>query len=156
MEVVKVTVQALTPEAFAPFGDVIKNFEEAEPEIVKGAFRKKEIPITDDTVQQAHFAYHTDAGQSFYPSRQNRAIFMVGPIAETLPPDDVRAFYSDGSLGIVVKIGVWHTIPISLEGDEIFLSARGDSDYVEHSVEIDFDLERGIVFEADLSTLESL
>jgi ureidoglycolate hydrolase len=153
IRIIKVPCEYLTPEAFAPYGDVIKTFEEAEPEIIKGSFRDKKIPIDEVTLQQTHFAYHTDAGQSFYPKMNTRCIFMVGPIVETLVHDQVRAFYSDGSLGIVVRIGVWHTIPITLDGGEVFLSARGDSDYMEHSVEVDFDIAQGVAFEADPSTL---
>ena len=113
IRVVRVPCEELTSEAFAAFGDVIETFEEAEPEIIKGNFRDKEIRIDEVTLQQTHFAYHTDAGQSFYPKNHTRCVFMVGPIKDTLEHDQVRAFYSDGSLGIVVKIGVWHTIPIN-------------------------------------------
>ena len=153
IRIIKVPCEPLSAEAFAPYGDVIKTYEEAKPEILKGNFRDKEIPIDDVTLQQTHFAYHTDAGQSFYPRNNTRSVFMVGPIKETLEHDEVRAFYSDGSVGIVVKIGVWHTIPITLDGGEVFLSARGDSDYMEHSVEVDFDTAQGVAFEADPSTL---
>ena len=64
IRVVKVPIEPLTPDAFAPFGDVIECFEDAEPEILKGNFRNKEIPIDEVTLQQTHWAYHTDAGQS--------------------------------------------------------------------------------------------
>jgi len=153
IRVVKVPIEPLTPTAFAPFGDVIERFEDAEPEILKGSFRNKEIPIDQVRLQQTHWAYHTDAGQSFYPKNNTRCVFMVGPIGETLEHGDVRAFYAAGGLGIVVKIGVWHTFPITLDGNEVFLSARGDADYMEHSVEIEFDRDQGIAFEADVTTL---
>ena len=42
---------------------------------------------------------------------------------------------------------------LSPEENEVFLSARGDADYMEHSVEIEFDRDQGVAFEADVSTL---
>ena len=44
----KVKVEPLTPEAFAPFGEVIESFEEAEPEIAKGGLRSAAYPVTAD------------------------------------------------------------------------------------------------------------
>ena len=149
-KVVKIKVEPLTPEAFEPFGEVIASYEEARPEIEKGGLREKEIPISSKDRRVAHFAYHTDAGQAFYPSRHCPTVFMVGPIKEKLDPEDLRAFHSDGSLGICVRVGVWHTVPICLEGEEVYQSIRGDQDYLAHSVEIDFDTEQGLIFEPDL------
>ena len=60
-----------------------------------------------------------------------------------------RAFHSDGSVGICIGVRVWHTVPISLEGEEVFQSVRGDQGYLAHSVEIDFDIEHRITFEPD-------
>ena len=150
LKVVKVKVEPLTPEIFEPFGDVITSFEEAKPEIQKGGLREKEIPVSSEERRMAHFAYHTDAGQAFYPSQHRPTVFMVGPVKERLAPEDIRAFYSDGTLGICVRVGVWHTVPICLKGTEVYKSVRGDQDYVAHSVEIDFDQEQGLTFEPDL------
>ena len=44
----KVKVEPLTPEAFAPFGEVIESFEEAKPEIAKGGLRSAAYPVTAD------------------------------------------------------------------------------------------------------------
>ena len=149
MEVIKVPVEPLTKQAFAPFGEIIQTFEEARPQIVKGGLRQKVIPASSSVRQQAHFAYHTDAGQAFYPSMHNPSVFMVAPISETIRPEDIRAFRSDGSLGVCLGVRVWHTVPICLEGEEVFQSVRGDQDYAAHSVEIDFDIEQGVTFEPD-------
>jgi ureidoglycolate lyase len=148
LKIIKVKAEPLTPEAFAPFGDVIASFEEGRPEIRKGGLQEKEIRVSAEQNRATHFAYHTDAGQAFYPSTHRPTVFMVGPVQERLRPEDVRAFYSDGSLGICVRVGVWHTVPICLEGSEVYQSVRGDQDYVAHSVEIDFDQEEGVAFES--------
>ena len=44
----KVKIEPLTPEAFAPFGEVIESFEEAKPEIAKGGLRSAAYPVTAD------------------------------------------------------------------------------------------------------------
>ena len=165
---VKVKVEPLTPEAFKPFGEVIETFEAAEPEIQKGGLRtnaytvssalsnisseantKERTPLSEG-LQRAHFAYHTDAGQAFYPSRHCPTVYFVGPIKETLEAEDVRAFYTDGRLGICMGLKVWHTMPICVEGTEVYQTVRGDQDYHAHSVEVDFDLEHGVALEPDL------
>ena len=150
LEVVKVKTEPLTRETFAPFGDVIESFEDARPEIRKGGLREKEISVSSNDRRVTHFAYHTDAGQAFYPSRHCPTVFMVGPVKEALGPVDVRAFRSDGSVGICLRVGVWHAVPICLEGEEVYQSVRGDQDYLAHSVEIDFDVDLGVAFEPDL------
>jgi len=132
--IIRVHVEPLTPDAFAPFGDVIETYEAGRPEIVKGGLREKELALSSENRTVAHFAYHTDAGQSFYPSRHRPTVFIVGPIGPTLDPADLRAFHSDGSVGICLRVGVWHTFPICLEGEEVYQSTRGDQDYLAHSV----------------------
>ncbi len=149
MKIIKVPVEPLTEGAFAPFGEIIHSFEETHPEIIKGGLRRKEIPVSSSQRRHAHFAYHTDAGQSFYPSRHKPSVFMVAPISESISPENIRAFHSDGSLGVCLKARVWHTFPICLEGEEVFQSERGDQDYAAHSVEVDFDVEEGVTFEPD-------
>jgi len=170
--IIKVKVEPLNCEAFKPFGEVIESFEEARPEIRKGGLTKNAYTVTADLSEaasdadsqrvplsegpkRAHFAFHTDAGQAFYPSRHCPTVFFVGPIKETLAAEDIRAFYSDGSLGICVQVGVWHTMPICVEGTEVYQTIRGDQDYHAHSVEIHFDEEQGIVFEPDLTSLDN-
>ena len=81
-------------------------------------------------------------------------MFFVAPPSETLEPEDLRAFYSDGSLGICMRLKVWHTMPICLEGTEVFQTMRGDQDYQAHSVEVDFDLEQGLVPEPDMENFD--
>ena len=161
---VKIKVQPLTPEAFAPFGHVIRSFNERQPEVAKGGLGTNEYEVwaapgeevdgektsLTEGRRRAHFAFHTDAGQSFFPSRGHPAVFLVGPVRDSLPAGDVRAFYSDGSLGVCLHLKVWHTMPICLEGTEVFQTMRGDQDYQAHSVEIDFDVEHGIAFEPDI------
>ena len=165
----KVKVEPLTPESFAPFGQVIERYEERKPEVRKGGYTQNEYTVTAALPrdadpqkvslvggwQRAHFAFHTDAGQSFYPSRHQPAVFLVGPVKPTLEAGEVRAFYSDGRLGVCLGLEVWHTMPICIEGEEVFQTMRGDQDYKAHSVEVDFDLEQGLAIDLDEASLEA-
>ena len=76
---------------------------------------------------------------------------VVAPVQPTVEPENFRAFYSDGSTGICMKLLVWHTMPVCLKGEEVYLTSRGDQDYHQHSVEIDFDLERGQSIAPDMA-----
>ena len=163
LQIVKVKVEELTLEAFAPFGQVISTFAEAKPEVrvgslVEGAYEvtsripdplPEELSLTEGRLR-AHFACHDDAGQSFYPSRHCPSVFFVAPVQKTIEPEDLRAFYSDGSLGICMAPEIWHTMPICLKGDEVFLTARGDQDYQAHSLDVHFDEDRGLALEPDM------
>ena len=163
LNIIKVAVEPLEPEAFAPFGQVISNFDEAKPEVVVGALTERAYTVRADVKDpmaekldlnegrcRAHFAFHDDAGQSFYPSRHCPTVFFVAPVQPLIEPEDLRAFYSDGSAGICMKLEVWHTMPVCLQGEEVYLTARGNQDYQAHSVDVHFDQARGLALEPDM------
>lgn len=78
--------------------------------------------------------YHTKHTQTFIPLA-GKPFYMVlgkptcrradGQWDETALPhpdlDDVRAFYFDGSAGIVMHVGTWHEVPFPIEGDTHFV-----------------------------------
>ena len=152
-KILKLKVEPLTPEAFGPFGKVIQTYEEAEPVVVKGGLSRKEFAVESGDNVRSHFNYHTDAGQAYYPSRHGPTVFMVGPIGDVPKPEQLRAFYSDGSVGICFLAGVWHAVPIPLEREEMFKSVRGDQDFVAHTVTCHYDQESGLAFEPDLKEM---
>ena len=162
LEILKVKVEPLQPAAFALFGQVISTFDEAKPEVVVGALTENAYAVRSDpndlTAElelsigqvRAHFACHDDAGQSFYPSRHCPTIFFVAPVQPTVEPENFRAFYSDGSTGICMKLLVWHTMPVCLKGEEVYLTSRGDQDYHAHSTDVHFDQDRGLALVPDM------
>ena len=166
LKILKVPVEPLTPAAFAPFGQVIATFDEAKPEVVVGELVENaytvRADVKDPTSDQldlsegrlrAHFAFHDDAGQSFYPSRHCPTVFFVAPIQPMIEPEDLRAFYSDGSTGICMNLKVWHTMPVCLRGEEVYLTARGNQNYHDHSVDVHFDQDRGLALLPDMSSV---
>ena len=163
LEILKVAVEPLVQETFAPFGQVISSFDEAKPEVIVGALTENAYTVRSDPNDlskdpldlsegrlRAHFACHDDAGQSFYPSRHCPTIFFIAPIQPMIEPGDLRAFYSDGSTGICMKLLVWHTMPVCLKGEEVYLTARGNQDYHAHSTDVHFDQDRGLALDPDI------
>jgi ureidoglycolate lyase len=78
--------------------------------------------------------FHTKHTQTFIPLAGKPFYMVLGKptcrrtdgswdeSASTLPdPDDVRAFYFDGTGGIVMEVGVWHEVPFPIEGETHFV-----------------------------------
>ena len=113
---VKIKVERLKPEYFAPYGHLINSLEEHRPDIVKGNYSsyekhayseitpddrkddpqwyaadKNRTPLSEG-LKRAHFAFHTDAGQSFFPENGKPSVYIVGGVGEPLRPEEMRAF----------------------------------------------------------------
>ena len=171
---VKIKVEHLRAEYFAPYGHLIHTPEERMPDKVKGDFSsyekhayseiskdgepkdgegwyaadKNRTPLSEG-YDRGHFAFHTDAGQSFFPKNGRPSMYLVGGVGEPLRPDEMRCFYGEGMVGVCLHMGVWHTMPISIDGEELYVTYRGTSDYQEHSVDRELDLEQGLVVSPD-------
>ena len=78
--------------------------------------------------------FHTKHTQTFIPLSGKPFYMVLGKPTcrradgswdesqDTLPnPDDVTAFYFDGSGGIVMEVGVWHEVPFPLDGETHFV-----------------------------------
>jgi hypothetical protein len=172
------------PAAFAPFGHVIGSLAERDPDAVMGGLypgvtnpvraeiggepfdgpgwyeqNKDRVPLSEG-LQRAHFAYHTDSGQSFFSSHHRPTVYLLGPVQDPLAAEDVRAFYTDGSLGLCLHVKVWHTQPICLEGEDVYQTMRGEHgannfvNYHDHTVEMNFDLEQGLAIEPDMENFK--
>lgn len=169
---VKIKIEHLQAEYFAPYGHLIRSPEERMPDKVKGHFSSYEkhafaeitgerqdgdgwysanenrTPLSEG-YDRAHFAFHTDAGQSFFPVNGRPSMYLVGGVGEPLRPDEMRCFYGEGPLGVCLHMGVWHSMPICVEGEELYVTYRGSADYQKHSVEAEFDMQQGLVVSPD-------
>ncbi len=72
---------------------------------------------------------HLDAGEALIPKNGEPSIFLVAPPKEDVKPEDFLALYSDGSCGISIHPGVWHTAPISLSEKEVVYQRKQGSIY---------------------------
>ena len=72
---------------------------------------------------------HLDAGEAFIAKNGEPGIFLLAPPKEDVKPEDFVAFYSDGSCGISMHPGVWHTTPLSLSEQEVVYKRKQGSIY---------------------------
>ncbi|HSH56581.1 MAG TPA: ureidoglycolate lyase [Halomonas sp.] len=133
--------QPLTPEAFAPFGDVIDTRtadwfpinagrtrryhdlarvealgEEARTLISIFVSQPVELPLELPFLER-----HPLGSQAFVPMHEERFIVVVATPGDTIDPDSVRAFVTDGRQGVNYRAGVWHAIQSVLEREGEFL-----------------------------------
>lgn len=144
----ELNAQPLTPEAFAPFGDVIDTRTADFFPINGGRTRRYhdlarvetlgdqartlinifvsqpvETPLTLDFLE-----CHPLGSQAFMPLHEERFVVVVAPKGDTIDPQDVRAFVTDGQQGVNYHAGTWHAIQSVLgqEGRFIVVDRGGE------------------------------
>lgn len=135
--------EALSPEAFAPFGDVIAPRADRRDAMNAARFERfDDLAVIDvDQNGDAHAAisiararsatelpYHFDVierhplgSQAFVPLAAFRFVVVVGPPGDAPETDELRAFVTNGRQGINYRRGVWHMPLIALEAGQQFL-----------------------------------
>jgi ureidoglycolate lyase len=133
----------LTPERFAPFGDVVsaspatrQAMNEARLERFNDLARLNidmhgdghtaisiarcrmptRLPYTFDMIE-----LHPLGSQMFVPLNGQRFVVVVAPAGESADVEDLRAFVTNGHQGINYHRGVWHMPLIALEAGQEFL-----------------------------------
>lgn len=114
MNVVRLAVQEMTRERFAPFGVLIDSRGSVELDLGGAAAQ-----MTGATSERREFAFqfmarHTRTMQLFSPLVGGRSIICVAPPAPSAPapaPEEVVAFLVDGRLPYAYHRGTWHTPP---------------------------------------------
>ncbi len=137
----ELNAQPLTPEAFAPFGDVIDTRTSEYFHINAGRTRRYhdlakvetlgdeahalisifvsqpvEVPLTLEFLER-----HPQGSQAFMPLHEERFVIVVAPPGDEIDPQDVRAFITDGRQGVNYRAGTWHAIQSVLEREGEFL-----------------------------------
>ena len=133
--------QKLTPEAFAPFGDVIdarvsesfpinggrtqRHHDLARVEILDAPSRPLisvfvsqpvTLPLELELLER-----HPLGSQAFMPLHEERFVVVVAPPGDDIDPDEIRAFVTDGRQGVNYRAGTWHAIHSVLEREGEFL-----------------------------------
>ncbi|WP_017429689.1 ureidoglycolate lyase [Vreelandella jeotgali] len=137
----ELVAEPLTADAFAPFGDVIDVRTSDSFAINSGLTQRHHDlarvetlgdnahPLISIFVSQpistplelAFLERHPQGSQAFMPLHEERFIVVVAPPGDTINPDDVRAFVTDGRQGVNYGVGVWHAIQSVLEREGEFL-----------------------------------
>jgi ureidoglycolate lyase len=114
--------QPLTPEAFAPFGDVIdvpnepgrKYYEDALGNLRPNAHPSLSLSLKVETPDRPLKAdlleRHEFSSQTFVPIDVERWLIVVAPHAKAGGPDlsGVKAFIATGRQGVTYKPNTWH------------------------------------------------
>ena len=174
---VRVKVEMLEAEAFAPFGEVLC-FREQPPDFVgttslgwKAHYEGSGSPLIMTLSSRyvgmrcATLERHLNVTQTFVPLGRVPAIIAVAAPTEgaaTPAPEDVRAFLIDGSSGYVLKAGAWHSpdrFPLYPPSAEIVIITSHDTQHELETLDradwqntqvVDFSTELGLTFEFEL------
>ncbi|KOP53603.1 MULTISPECIES: ureidoglycolate lyase [Pseudomonas syringae group] len=137
----KLTIEPLTKEAFAPFGDVIETdgsdhfminngstmrfhrlaeVETAQPDdkAIISIFRAQalQLPLTIGMLER-----HPLGSQAFIPLLGKPFLIVVAPVGDAPEPELTRAFVTNGRQGINYHRGVWHHPVLTIEKQDDFL-----------------------------------
>lgn len=137
-----IPLEALTPEAFAPFGDVIEVSESARHFSINEGFATRfhdlaDIDVLDQggrpilnifrsvprvlPMQLRVMERHPLGSQAFVPLSQRSYIVVVAPASATLDPAHIRCFLAQAGQGVNYAKGTWHHPLIALESHSEFL-----------------------------------
>ncbi len=138
---ITLTVEPLTRAAFAAFGDVIEtegsehfpinngsterfhdlacvDVSEAAGRPLISIFRAQplKMPLSVTMMER-----HPLASQAFIPSGTTPFLVLVAPRGETVEPEHLRAFLTNGRQGVNYHRSVWHHPVLALEPDQDFI-----------------------------------
>ncbi|MEE8287005.1 MAG: ureidoglycolate lyase, partial [Gammaproteobacteria bacterium] len=78
-----------------------------------------------DHVVLWHMNYHPDGGQLFFPLDGKPFVVPAALPGDDFKPEDVVAFWCDGTRGVYVHPGIWHEGVFPVEGEQRFLDRQG-------------------------------
>jgi ureidoglycolate lyase len=138
--VIELRPEALTPETFAPYGDVVESADFQAADMNAERFERfddlcrveanagriaisiarcrvaTELPHTIDMVER-----HPHGSQAFVPLTPCRMMVVVAPSGDSVDAADLKAFVSNGRQGINYHLGTWHMPLIAFDAGQEFL-----------------------------------
>ena len=145
-----ITVQPLTAEAFAPYGDVLTiptttaryNADAALSSLRPGARPRLTLSQRDPVslpLLIRQMERHAFSSQSFIPLAPSRFLVLVAPHAPQGGPDTTRAqaFLAGPGQGVTYGANVWHHPMAALDGPTRFAvliwqdGSMGDEEFVD-------------------------
>jgi ureidoglycolate hydrolase len=152
MNVIRLQVQKMTREAFAPYGIVIDRRGSVDVDIGMG------VPsITGATTEARPFRFdfmarHRHTMQVFSPLAASQAIICVAPPNGQDAPDadKVAAFLVEGLLPYAYYRGTWHTPPFSTGEWYSYLVVDRKGTLEDDWELVDLKTTRGCTFEIDV------
>lgn len=144
------TLEPLTSEAFAPFGDVIEASDQAQQfsinegntqryhdlanidpgddgQAIVSIFRgqPRTLPFTITMMER-----HPKGSQAFIPMSGKPYLVVVAAAGDAPKPSDLHLFLAQGNQGVNYATGVWHHPLLGLESvvDFIVIDRKGPGD----------------------------
>ena len=108
-----------------------------------------EPSVTRDQVLLWHFNYHPDGGQLFFPLESKPFVVPAALPGDDLRPENVVAFWCDGTQGLYIHPGIWHEGIFPVEDQQRFLDRQGR---VHARVSCDFGKEFGVYLRVPLTS----
>jgi ureidoglycolate lyase len=78
-----------------------------------------------DRVLLWHLNYHPDGGQLFFPLDKKPFVVPAALPGDDLRPENVVAFWCDGSRGLYIHPNIWHEGVFPVEDEQRFLDRQG-------------------------------
>ncbi len=103
--------------------------------------------VPRDHVVLWHLNYHPDGGQLFHPLDKKPFVVPVALPGDDLKPNQVVAFWCDGSQGLYIHPRIWHEGIFPADDDQRFLDRQGK---VHARVSCDFGQEFGVYLKVPL------
>lgn len=72
-----------------------------------------------------HLNYHPDGGQMFFPLEKKPFVVPLALPGDDIRPEDVVAFWCDGSRGLYIHPGIWHEGVFATAGSQSFRDRQG-------------------------------
>ena len=159
----QVRAQPLTPQAFAPFGEIIDP-QDRPPDIettinrswdgvTRLECRSRAIQVGFVTAYQrplraAWMERHLEATQAFIPLEGRPSVFVLSPPSRDPRPDlaQATAFLLDGRRGVNLHVGTWHHLIFPLVPEASYVMILREASRIDdmHVVDLRQDLETEI------------
>lgn len=116
MKVIRLKVQPMTRERFAPYGVLIDSRGSVEIELGEGKQSLTGATAERRPLRFDFMARHKRTMQVFSPLASSQSIIAVAPPSEDgVPPvERIAAFLVDGRLPYAYHKGTWHTPPFPI------------------------------------------
>ena len=117
MQVVRLKVQPMTRESFAPYGVLIDSRGSVEIDLGEGRPSLTGATAEHRPFQFEFMARHRRTMQVFSPLASSESIIAVAPPTSSGAPEVERiaAFHVSGRLPYAYHVGTWHTPPFPVQ-----------------------------------------
>jgi ureidoglycolate hydrolase len=140
--------EPLDERNFAPFGYIVRDINSSVPQLKVGKVVRNQLRVRKMTEIEWVNA-HYDGEQIIVPHEPVPTIFVVATPSLRPSLESFKAFLSDGTVGVCLRIGVWHALPIPVSRDHALYDNAQGSEWHEHTVEIHLPTELGAILRVE-------